>query len=198
MSLKSYLSISAGAIMLLAAIPASAATSWPSADLLASATADSCASASIAAQETARVSDADLANCSLAVRLAYYSKAQALALNNRSVLHYARGEYDAALADNTAALKLDDRMAEAIVNRGSIFLVQHRAEAAAANFDRALAFNPAHPEKVYFNRALAREDMGDLNGAYADFAQAAKLSPQWDQPKREMARFSIVRQKPMS
>lgn len=198
MSLKLYLSISAGAILLLAALPASAATSWPSADLLASGTADSCASASAAAQENGRVSDADLANCNLAVKLAYYGKAQALALNNRSVLHYARGEYGAALADNTSALKLDDRMAEAIVNRGSIFLVQHRAEAAVANFDRALAFNPAHPEKVYFNRALAREDMGDLSGAYADFAQAAKLNPQWDQPKREMARFSIVRQKPMS
>jgi tetratricopeptide (TPR) repeat protein len=198
MFLKSCLSISAGAIMLLAVMPASAATSWPSADLLASATADSCASASAAAQENASVSDADLANCTLAVKLAYYGKTQAQALNNRSVLHYARGEYDAALADNTAALKLDDRMAEAIVNRGSIFLVQHRAEAATANFDRALTFNPAHPEKVYFNRALAREDMGDLNGAYADYAQAAKLDPQWDQPKREMARFSIVRQKPMS
>jgi tetratricopeptide (TPR) repeat protein len=75
-------------------------------------------------------------------------------------------------------------MAEAIVNRGSIYLVQHRPQAAAANFYRALMFSPAHPEKVYFNRALAREDMGDLNGAYADYAQAAKLVPQWDQPRR--------------
>ena len=90
------------------------------------------------------------------------------------------------------------RMAEAIVNRGSIFLVQHRPQAAAANFERALMFNPAHPEKVYFNRALAREEMGDLGGAYADYAQAAKLAPQWEQPKREMIRFTIVRQKPTS
>ena len=89
-------------------------------------------------------------------------------------------------------------MAEAIVNRGSIFLVQHRPQAAAANFERALMFNPAHPEKVYFNRALAREEMGDLSGAYADYAEAAKLAPQWEQPKREMIRFTIVRQKPTS
>ena len=66
------------------------------------------------------------------------------------------------------------------------------------NFDRALTFNPARPERVYFNRAMAREEMGDLNGAYADYAEAAKLSPQWEQPRREMMRFNIVRQKPMS
>lgn len=198
MSLKSCLSISAGAIMMLAAVPAFAVTTWPSASLLASGTADSCAAASAAAQEGGRVTDAALANCSLAVKYAIHDGARAEVLSNRSVLHYARGEYDAALADNTAALKINDRMAEAIVNRGSIYLVQHRPQAAAANFDRALMFSPAHPEKVYFNRALAREDMGDLNGAYADYAQAAKLAPQWDQPRHEMTRFTIMRQKPTS
>ena len=194
MSLKSCLSISSGVIMLLAAAPAFAAAAWPSASVLATGTADSCA----AAQEGGKVTDAALANCTLAVKLAYYDKARAEVLNNRSVLQYARADYDAALADNTAALKLDDRMAEAIVNRGSIFLVQHRPQAAAANFERALMFNPTHPEKVYFNRALAREEMGDLSGAYADYAQAAKLAPQWEQPKREMIRFTIARQKPTS
>ena len=198
MSLKSCLSISAGAIMMLAAVPAFAVTSWPSASLLASGTADSCAAASATAQEGGRATDAALANCSLAVKYAIHDGARAEVLSNRSVLHYARGEYDAALADNTAALKINDRMAEAIVNRGSIYLVQHRPQAAAANFDRALMFSPTHPEKVYFNRALAREDVGDLNGAYADYAQAAKLAPQWDQPRREMTRFSIMRQKPTS
>jgi tetratricopeptide (TPR) repeat protein len=198
MSLKACLSMSAGALLLLATAPAFAATSWPNASLLASGTADACAAASATAQEGAKISDAALSNCTMAVKLAYVNSARAEVLNNRSVLHYARGEYDAALADNTAALKLNDRLAEAIVNRGSIYLVQHRPQAAAANFDRALAFNPAHPEKVFFNRALAREDLGDMNGAYADYVQAAKLAPQWDQPRREMNRFSIVRQKPIS
>jgi len=198
MSLKSCLSISAGALMLLSVAPAFAASSWPSASLLASGTADACAASSAAAQDSGHATDRALANCTMAVKLAISDGARAEVLNNRSVLHYARGEYDAALADNTAALKINDRMAEAIVNRGSIFLVEHRPQAAAANFDRALSFNPAHPEKVYFNRALAREDMGDTNGAYADYAQASKLAPQWEQPKREMNRFTIVRQKPIS
>ena len=37
-----------------------------------------------------------------------------------------------------------------------------------------------------------------LNGAYADYVQAAKLAPQWDQPRHEMTRFTIMRQKPTS
>jgi len=198
MSLKSCLSLSVGVVLLLGSAPAFAGAKWQSSGVLATGMADSCAAASDAAQESGRVSDAALANCTLAVKLAYYDKARAEVLNNRSVLHYVRGEYDAALADNTAALRSNDQMAEAIVNRGSIFLVQHRPQAAAANFERALTFNPAHAEKVYFNRAMAREEMGDLNGAYADYAQAAKIAPQWEQPKREMQRFNIVRQKPMS
>jgi tetratricopeptide (TPR) repeat protein len=198
MSLKSYLSISAGAIMLLATAPAFAATSWPSASLLASGAADSCAAASAAAQESGKTTDAAVANCARAAKIAFGDTERAEILNNLSVLHYVRADYSAALTENTAALKLNDRLAEAIVNRGSIYMMQHRPQAAAANFDHALAFNPAHPEKVYFNRALAREDMGDLNGAYADYAQAARLAPQWDQPKREMVRFTTVRQKPTS
>jgi tetratricopeptide (TPR) repeat protein len=198
MSLKSCLSLSAGAIMLLAAAPAFAAATWQSSSVLATGTADNCAAASAAAQEGAAVTDAALANCTMAVKLAYYGKARAEVLSNRSVLHYARGDYEAALADNSAALKLNDRMAEAIVNRGSIFLVQHRPQAAAANFDRALMFHPARSEKVYFNRAMAREEMGDLSGAYADYVQAAKIAPQWEQPRHELTRFTIQRQKPIS
>ena len=198
MSLKSHLAISAGALLLLAVAPAFAASSLPSSDLIASGTADSCATASAASQDRGNASDADLAKCTMAVKYAYYDRGRAEALNNRSVVHYVRGEYAAALADSTAALKLDDQMAEAIVNRGSIFLVEHRANDAVANFNRALQFNPARPEEVYFNRAMAREDMGDLNGAYTDYAEAARLAPQWDKPRAEMARFSITRQKPMS
>src|SRR5438477_11731230 len=108
MSLKSCLSISAGIIILISA-PAFAGAKWSSASVLATGTADSCAAASDAAQEGGHVTNAALANCTLAVKLAYYDKARAEVLNNRSVLHYARGEYDAALVDNTAALKLDDR-----------------------------------------------------------------------------------------
>jgi hypothetical protein len=45
---------------------------------------------------------------------------------------------------------------------------------------------------------MAREDMGDRNGAYADYAEASRLAPQWDLPKQQMTRFTIVRGKPMS
>jgi len=37
-----------------------------------------------------------------------------------------------------------------------------------------------------------------MAGAYADFAQASRLDPQWEQPKREMGRFTIQRQRPVS
>jgi tetratricopeptide (TPR) repeat protein len=197
MSLRSCLLVSIGAGMVLAATPTFAST-WPSVDLLAQGAQDSCAAASASAQVSSSATDADLAKCTLAAKLAVADSDRAAALNNRSVLHFERAEYDAAMADSTAALKLDDSLVEAVVNRGSIFLSEHRPDAAAANFTRALTLAPAHPEKIYFNRAMAREDMGDLHGAYADYAEAAQLDPQWDQPQQQLSRFTIVRQKPMS
>ena len=40
----------------------------------------------------------------------------------------------------------------------------------------SLTVRPEETATIRLNRALAREDMGDLNGAYADYAQAAKLA----------------------
>jgi hypothetical protein len=72
---------------LLGAAPALAGAKWQSSSLLATGMADSCAAASDAAQESGRTTDAAFANCNLAVKLAYYDKARAEVLNNRSVLH---------------------------------------------------------------------------------------------------------------
>ena len=88
--------------------------------------------------------------------------------------------------------------ADARISEGLVLRRERRDAEALANFDRALTFNPAHPEKVYFNRALAREDMGDIKGAYADYRQASQLNPLWDKPKRELARFKVIPAKPVS
>ena len=81
----------------------------------------------------------------------------------------------------------------------------HRPGDAAASFTRALTLVPTDAEnltfyqaKIHFDRAMAREDMGDLHGAYADYAMASQLAPQWEEPKQQMARFSIASRKPTS
>jgi tetratricopeptide (TPR) repeat protein len=186
---------------------------------------EACATAAATAETQGSATDSQLATCTLAIRLAGGGVAEsellahlrssirssstvvlpndvwdrvAVAYINRGLLHVARSEFDKAIADSSVALELDNRLPEAMINRGAALLQEHRPADAAADFSNALQLAPAHIERVYFDRAMAREDMGDIRGAYADYRQAAQLNPQWDQPKRELARFKVVPAKPVS
>lgn len=197
MSLKSCFLITVGAGMLFAT-PSFASLSWPTNNRAAETAGRHCAAAASAALAGRTATDADVAKCTKAANLAGFDVDRAAALSNRSLLNYIRADYTAAVADSTEALKFDDRLVEALVNRGSSYLKMRRSADADANFSRALSLAPAHAEKIYFNRAMAREDLGDRHGAYADYARASRLAPQWDLPRQQMNRFTIVRGKPMS
>lgn len=198
MSLRSCFLITVGAGMMFAATPSFASLSWPTNNQVAQGAAKHCAAAATAALASNKVTDADVAQCTRAANLADFNVDRAAAIANRGALHFVRADYNAAIADSTAALKLDDRLVEALVNRGASYLKMRRPGDAEASFSRALRLTPAHAEKIYFNRAMAREDSGDLNGAYADYAEASRLAPNWDKPRVQMGRFSIVHRKPMS
>jgi len=179
------------------------------------------AAAAAAADEQGSASDSQVAACTLAIRIASGGEAEiqilaqlrtssavvmpteawdriAAAYINRGVLHLMRSEFDKAVADSNVALALDNNLPEAAINRGAALLQEHRPADASADFTHALELAPAHLERVYFDRAMAREDMGDIKGAYADYRQASQLNPQWDKPKRELARFKVVPAKPVS
>jgi len=212
MSLK--LGVLVAAVSLLAAGSSFAGTSGGSAGQV-------CAAAAAAAEEQSSASDSQVAACTLAIRIASGGEAEvqilaqlrsgnaivmpteawdriAAAYINRGVLHLMRSEFDKAVADSNVALALDSNLPEAAINRGAALLQTHRPADAAADFTHALEFAPAHLERVYFDRAMAREDMGDIKGAYADYRQASQLNPQWEKPMRELARFKVVPAKPVS
>lgn len=111
---------------------------------------------------------------------------------NRGVIEEALGRHDAALADFKAGLRLDPNSAALHADVGVALWAQHRPGEAVAEFSQALDLAPAHPAVVYFNRALANEDRGEMNAAYLDYLKASRLAPDWDQPKRELARFTVV------
>jgi tetratricopeptide (TPR) repeat protein len=158
-----------------------------------------CATAAASAQARGTATDGDLAACTMAVNLAGDSKGRlAAALTNRGVMHLARAEYAGTIADSSAALQVDGKFAEALVNRGVALMLQGRPGDAVTDISKGLALAPSHAERAYFNRAMAREDMGDLRGAYLDYREAAKMDPSWDRPKKELARFTVVQHTPTS
>ena len=158
-----------------------------------------CSIAATAAEERGAATDGDLAACDMAVKLSTADHGRlAVALTNRSVIHLMRKEYDATIADTTVALGWDNKLPEALVNRGVARMLAGRPKDAVSDLTAGLNLGPANLERVYFNRAMAREDSGDLVGAYLDYRKASELSPSWDRPKQELARFTVVQKKPIS
>jgi len=137
--------------------------------------------------------------CTMAINSAGANTDQLIgSLTNRSLLHMARQEYDAAIADSTAALQIDANLPDALVNRGVAQMLAGRPRDAITDLTRGLERGPSFPERAYFNRAMAREDSGDYAGAYVDYRRASQLSPTWDRPKKELARFTVVPRTPTS
>jgi tetratricopeptide (TPR) repeat protein len=188
----------AGAAALFAA-PSFAVSTNSSTFFAAGHAAQTCARAAEAAESRAEASEAGIVACSTAIRMAADSDARlAAAYTNRATLYLVRGEYRESVADSNSALQIDSQLTEAMVNRGVANLLQHRPAEAETDFTRALSLSPASPARIYFNRAMAREDSGDLRGAYGDYLQASKLEPKWDRPKQELSRFTVTPRTPVS
>jgi tetratricopeptide (TPR) repeat protein len=110
---------------------------------------------------------------------------------NRGVLRLTDGDAQAARNDFDQALRIEPRLAEAIVDRGAALIAGGHDAEAAAEITRGLALNPTEPEKAYYNRAVAEERLGDAKSAYFDYRKAADLKPDWLLPRTELARFRV-------
>ncbi len=110
---------------------------------------------------------------------------------NRGVIQLRRKAYRNAHADFDAAIALDPTLGEAVVNRGAAFVAQRRFAEGIAEITRGLALGANEPEKAYYNRALAHEQLGDFKAAYLDYQAALKLKPGWSDPERSLTRFVV-------
>lgn len=117
---------------------------------------------------------------------------QAATFNNRGVIRLSMlDEASLALEDFNAAVKIDPDLAESYVNRGAALIQAERWADAITELDRGLAMGPRQPWRAHFNRAIARESLGDVQGAYADYKKAQELKPDWERPTQELARFQV-------
>jgi tetratricopeptide (TPR) repeat protein len=111
---------------------------------------------------------------------------------NRGILLLRERDGARALADFDAAIALMPNLAEGHVNRGAALILLDRPRDAIAALNRGLEKQTAEPWTAHFNRATAREMLGDISGAYADLQQAAGLNPTWDLPKKELERYRVI------
>src|SRR5690606_13197455 len=98
---------------------------------------------------------------------------------NRGATHLRRREGEAALADFDAVIAMDRRHGEAHLNRGAALVLLGQPGPAVAAITEALGLDVREPHKAYFNRGAAREQLGDLRGAFEDYNTALDIQPDW-------------------
>ena len=69
---------------------------------------------------------------------------------------------------------------------------------AVAAITEALSLGVREPHKAYFNRAGAREALGDVRGAYEDYSTALEIQPDWGPSGAELARFARARREQLA
>lgn len=110
---------------------------------------------------------------------------------NRGVLLFLEGHHADALRDFEAAIRIDDGIGEAHANRGASLVAMRRWADSIPSITKGIELQAAEMEKSYYNRAIAYEELGNVRGAYFDYAKAAELKPDWEAPKTQLTRFTV-------
>lgn len=150
-----------------------------------------------ACQEAAKIGDFNgtgVDECTLALARSQLMSTHDLAATytDRGAIYMQHRQFVLAKADFDKALSIDPTVGNAYVNRGGALIAMKQYAAAIADIDRGLSLNPDEPEKAYFNRAIADENLGDLKSAYADYQKAYQINPNWAAVKAELSRFSRI------
>ena len=110
---------------------------------------------------------------------------------NRGIIRAHMNDWPGALNDYDRAIRLNPAEPEAYLNKGALVLKQQDWRQARQLFDAALERRTRRPEFAYFGRAITHEIAGDFAAALADYQKASELAPKWEEPKKELTRFSV-------
>jgi tetratricopeptide (TPR) repeat protein len=113
---------------------------------------------------------------------------------NRGNLRLARAEYAMAIADFDAAIRLEPENAEAQLNKGVALIAMEQFGPAIVVLTEAVSLGVQEPHKAYYNRAVAREALGDFRGALEDYSTALAIRPDWGMADAEQQRLARRRQ----
>jgi tetratricopeptide (TPR) repeat protein len=151
------------------------------------------------AAATGDSSEDAVAQCDRALRSERLNRANQVAtLINRGAIRLRRNEGELALTDFDQVVGLEPRHAEAHLNRGAALVMIGRPGPAVAAITEALTLGVREPHKAYYNRAAAREALGDLPGALEDYSTALAIEPDWGPANAELARFARTRREQLA
>jgi tetratricopeptide (TPR) repeat protein len=121
--------------------------------------------------------DIAIAACSRAIKSGRYrGHALAVVYNNRCSEYLDREEFELAIADCRAAIKIDKAYAMSHHNLGLIYYKQDHYDRAIEETSVAIRLDPKYA-KAYGTRASAYSNNGDHDRAIADYNAALQIDP---------------------
>jgi len=121
--------------------------------------------------------EAGLALCSRALESGDLSDAGiVVARNNRGIAYNDKGDYDRAIQDFDAAIRLKPDYAKAYYNRGNTYFNKGDYDRAIQDNDAAIRLDP-DDGVTYHNRGNAYASKGEYDRALQDYDQAIRLEP---------------------
>ena len=116
---------------------------------------------------------------------------RAATYTNRGVFRMRAGNYDAALSDYGVAKSLRPDLGAIWLNEGAAHIFRKDYSSALTSLDKAIALESQDLYAAYYNRAIAKENLGDLAGAYLDFQKALELNPEFERAEWQLSRFTV-------
>lgn len=129
-----------------------------------------------------------VATCSAALDAGTLSPEDRVAtLVNRGILKERLSDFAGALSDYDQALVLRPDIADAYLDRGAVLIKLLRYKEAIADLTKSITLVTTNSHVAYYNRGLARERTGDLDGACADYRQSLAIQPNYAPPKPQLS-----------
>ena len=117
---------------------------------------------------------------------------RAATYTNRGVLRMRAGKYDSALSDYAVAKNLKPDLGAVWLNEGAAHIFRKDFSSALVSLDKAIELDSQDLYAAYYNRAIARENTGDVAGAYYDFQKALELKPDFERAQWQLSRFTVT------
>ena len=94
---------------------------------------------------------------------------RAATYTNRGVLYMRAGLYEKALSDYEKSKRISPDTGETYLNEGAAYIFIEAYDKALQSLDQAIVYGSNDLHAAYYNRALAKEKLDDVEGAYYDF-----------------------------
>src|SRR5665213_1824465 len=117
---------------------------------------------------------------------------RAAAFVNRADILLKMQKYLEAVADSEKAITLDPCIGAAHLNRGAGMIGLERYNDALVSLNQAMDLGGDNLQLIYFDRGMAKENLGDVKGAYYDYRKAAELDPSFQLAIQQLSRFAVT------